>query len=30
MHFLENFTWVEECGIIPYEGNEDKIGKVVE
>ena len=30
MHFLSNFTWVEECGIIPYEGNEDKIGKVVE
>ena len=28
MHFLSNFTLVEDCGIIPYEGNEDKLGKV--
>ena len=30
MHFLSNFTLVEDCGIIPYEGNEDKLGKVAE
>lgn len=30
MHFLSNFTFVEDCGIIPYEGNEDKLGKIVE
>lgn len=30
MHFLSNFTLVEDCGIIPYEGNEDKLGKIVE
>lgn len=29
MHFLSNFTLVEDCGIIPYEGNEDKLGKIV-
>lgn len=30
MHFLSNFTLVEDCGIIPYEGNENKLGEVVE
>ena len=30
MHFLSSFTLVEDCGIIPYEGNEDKLGKMAE
>jgi hypothetical protein len=28
MHFLSNFTFVEDCGIIPYEGNENKLGTI--
>ena len=30
MHFLSNFTFVEDCGIIPYEGNENKLGTIAD
>lgn len=30
IHFLSNFAWVEDNRIIPFEGNEDKLGKIAE